>query len=151
MAKPLFESTACARCGGSGNYSFNLVSGTRCFGCSGSGYKLTKRGRAAQDFLDGLRVKPASEIKVGDLVNFDMHFFKCFSKVQDIKITESGSISLRAIRAKTGETVGMIVGASTPVRMGFTEAEKIAQREAALAYQATLTKAGEPRKTKDAA
>ena len=28
----------CGRCGGSGHYSFNLMTGTRCFGCGGSGF-----------------------------------------------------------------------------------------------------------------
>jgi len=44
--KPLFEHTTCPRCGGSGNYSFNLMHGSRCYGCYGSGYKLTKRDKA---------------------------------------------------------------------------------------------------------
>lgn len=32
----------CGRCGGSGNYSFNHVHGTRCYGCGGSGYTEPK-------------------------------------------------------------------------------------------------------------
>ena len=28
----------CGRCGGSGNFSFNVMNGTTCFGCRGSGY-----------------------------------------------------------------------------------------------------------------
>lgn len=30
----------CTRCGGSGNYSFNMMDGTRCYGCSGSGFQM---------------------------------------------------------------------------------------------------------------
>ena len=148
MANLLFENTACARCGGSGNYSFNMVNGTRCFGCGGSGHKLTKRGKAAQQFLNALRCKPASEVKIGDLVHFDMHFFACFSRVTEISADSNGGIKLNAIRKKTGETLGMTIGQSTLVRMGFTEEEKISQREQALAYQATLTQAGTPGKRK---
>ncbi len=40
----------CSRCGGSGHYSFNLMDGTRCYGCSGSGYnrqKITRKLIAA--------------------------------------------------------------------------------------------------------
>lgn len=29
---------ACGRCGGSGNYSYNQMDGTRCFGCAGAGH-----------------------------------------------------------------------------------------------------------------
>lgn len=29
---------SCGRCGGSGNFSFNVMNGTTCFGCRGSGY-----------------------------------------------------------------------------------------------------------------
>lgn len=34
--------TTCTRCCGSGNYSFNMVDGTRCYGCNGSGYGEAK-------------------------------------------------------------------------------------------------------------
>lgn len=30
----------CRRCNGSGNYSFNLLRGTVCFGCEGSGFQM---------------------------------------------------------------------------------------------------------------
>ncbi|MHD0644856.1 hypothetical protein ACYPKM_04465 [Pseudomonas aeruginosa] len=46
----LGHGTYCGRCGGGGNYSFNMVNGTTCFGCSGSGYtkaKLTDKLYAA--------------------------------------------------------------------------------------------------------
>lgn len=32
----------CSRCGGSGRYSFNLIHGTRCYGCGGTGKQKTK-------------------------------------------------------------------------------------------------------------
>lgn len=34
------ETQTCTRCYGSGNYSFNLTDGSRCFGCAGSGKKM---------------------------------------------------------------------------------------------------------------
>jgi hypothetical protein len=39
----------CGRCGGSGNYSYNAMHGTRCYGCGGSGQVLPKtlKGRIA--------------------------------------------------------------------------------------------------------
>lgn len=32
----------CSRCGGSGRYSFNLIHGTMCYGCRGTGRQKTK-------------------------------------------------------------------------------------------------------------
>lgn len=32
----------CSRCGGSGKYSFNLMHGTKCYGCNGTGKQKTK-------------------------------------------------------------------------------------------------------------
>lgn len=43
-----FETTTCGRCGGSGNYSYCQMYGTRCFGCSGSGIVLSCNGKRAQ-------------------------------------------------------------------------------------------------------
>lgn len=145
-AKPLFEHEPCTRCCGTGHYSYNTISGTKCFKCHGQKYSLTKRGRAAQDFLEELRKRPAAEVKVGDLVWFDMHYFKCCTQVTEI--TQQGEhIGIYGKRPKNGERVGMVVFPNSPVRMGETAEQKEANRAAALAYQATLTKAGKPRKT----
>ncbi|MFK4131910.1 hypothetical protein ACI2KR_06400 [Pseudomonas luteola] len=38
----LGHGTYCSRCGGTGNYSFNLMDGTRCYGCDGTRYGTTK-------------------------------------------------------------------------------------------------------------
>ena len=38
MAK--LEKRTCSRCGGSGNYSFNLIDGTKCYGCNGAGFVM---------------------------------------------------------------------------------------------------------------
>jgi hypothetical protein len=43
-----FELTACGRCGGCGEYSFNLRDGSTCYGCSGSGKALSRAGKAAR-------------------------------------------------------------------------------------------------------
>lgn len=143
-AKPLFEHETCTRCCGTGHYSYNSISGTKCFKCHGRKFSLTKRGRAAQDFLDELRKRPAAEIKVGDLVWFDMHYFKCCTRVTEI--TQQGErIGIYGKRPKNGEGVGMVVFPNSPVSMGETAEQKEANRAAALAYQATLTKAGKPR------
>lgn len=148
--RPLFEHITCARCGGSGKYSYNLMDGDRCYGCGGTGYTLTRRGRAAQAYLDSLRVKPATAVQVGDLVEFE-HFTGPWSAVRVIARVEAiepdtvngqGRFSLIATRAKTGERMVMHLVPKSEVRLGFTAAEKQALRDKALAYQATLTKSG---------
>ena len=53
----------CSRCGGSGNYSFNAVDGTRCFGCSGSGY-------VAQKLTGELYTQVQAEVREGRLEKY---------------------------------------------------------------------------------
>lgn len=53
-SKKVLTKVACRRCSGSGNYSFNLVRGTVCFACNGSGYQMVdlaaeKKRKAAAD------------------------------------------------------------------------------------------------------
>ncbi len=146
--KPLFESEVCSRCCGTGHYSFNLISGTRCFGCGGVGHKLTKRGQAAQTYLNELRQAKVSELKVGDLIRFDLHTVFCFERITAIEPSENndGRITISAIRTKTQQPIGFVTYLTASVTRGFTNDEKIALREQALAYQATLTKQGVPSK-----
>ena len=42
-----FPLEVCGRCHGTGNYSYNEIDGTTCYGCSGSGFKITKRAEKA--------------------------------------------------------------------------------------------------------
>lgn len=38
----------CARCGGSGAFSFNLIHGTKCYGCNGAGFVVVDAAKAAR-------------------------------------------------------------------------------------------------------
>lgn len=40
MVEDMKTKQTCTRCGGSGNYSFNMIDGTCCYGCSGSGFQM---------------------------------------------------------------------------------------------------------------
>ena len=65
MAKKyLFETTACLRCSGSGQFGGFGV----CFGCGGIGAKLTRKGHKAAGYLQKLRTVKAAELIVGDKV-----------------------------------------------------------------------------------
>jgi len=69
-ATDLFETATCGRCAGSGHYSFNMMHGTICYGCGGSGIKLTKKGAAAKAAWIAAYRKTVriSEIVAGDKV-----------------------------------------------------------------------------------
>ena len=161
MSKPLFEHQTCTRCGGDGKFSYNALHGSRCYGCSGSGYQLTARGRAAQTYLNGLRKIPAENFKVGDLIWFEG--FHCgsyaeasvWATVTEVTLltgAEMGSLShpdaacVRIVADRKGKSMGYNTFVGSLHRKGFTGDEKAEQQAKALAYQATLTKAGKPSK-----
>ena len=162
-AKPTFEHETCSRCCGTGNYSYNPVSGSRCFGCGGIGYKLTKRGRAAQNFLNAMREMPLENFEIGDLIRFDgfhagsyvepTRWAKVISK-EIVPATEVGYVNNYELCVKVETSQGTVtgfVGGKSTWRKGFSAEQKQAQVNEALAYQETLTKTGKPRKQKLAA
>lgn len=181
MKKLLFENVPCSRCGGSGRMPFAVMNGI-CFKCSGAGAVLTKRGQAAQNFLDGLRHRRADELKVGDLIfsqGFSAGSFAVASSwgrivsieptdnsgavvlvngVQQpvapgLKITttvvsggQDSGIPAWGVPSSAPQTSDLQCSVDHMVRIGFSKEEKAAQREQALAFQATLTKSGTVRK-----
>ena len=149
---PLFESAPCGRCGGSGSYSFNLMHGSRCYGCNGTGFALTKRGHMAQKmFTDALSV-PVETLAPGDLARFAGD--GKFSRVQSVTIGPDKAIGGGYNpAAPDAEAVLIVLDAFSfktrpghMVRKGWSAEEKAPILAAALAYQASLTKAGKPRK-----
>lgn len=143
MAKtPIFETQACTRCGGSGNYSYCQMHGTVCFQCGGSKVQLTKRGHAAQVFYNNLLTKPASEFKVGD--SYRMQGDPKAYRIEEIKDDplSPGLIQLNGS--------GMSYGTqpSTPLRSVPTTEVRDAARAKALEYQASLNSRGKPKKVK---
>jgi hypothetical protein len=153
------ETTECGRCGGSGRYSYNQMHGSRCYGCGGSGKAYTKRGAAAARYLEELRSKPAAEFCPGELMRYDMftpsgsaRVFVTVESVEpsDIKVIINGVASQRpSVTIKgTGKIgpVSMTTSADKLLRQGFDAETKQAQLAEAIAYQATLTVKGKPRK-----
>jgi hypothetical protein len=67
-ATDVFETQTCGRCGGSGHYSFNMLDGTRCYGCGGTGRKYTARGKAAKAYWEWLQTMPVELLQVGDRI-----------------------------------------------------------------------------------
>lgn len=135
-----FETYTCFRCQGSGRYSFNLMDGSVCYGCGGTGKKLTKRGAEAKRYLDQICTLPLEEIKVGDKVLWGGFTNGGKSHKYWAVVTEvDAAAKTIRVKSKYGESGGN--GFATARRQATPE--QIAQ---AIEYQATLTKAGTPRK-----
>lgn len=67
-----FETKTCNRCGGSGNYSWNAMHGSRCYGCGGSGRIHSQRGYAARLYFMTISRMPAGDVEPGMLLWCDM-------------------------------------------------------------------------------
>lgn len=143
-----FETETCGRCGGTGHYSYNQISGTRCFGCEGKKVRLTKRGEAAKKFADELRETLITDVKVGERIYwgqggrctvtaFDEPRLIATTTNQDGKKTDHFTIT---VHGRKGFFANF--STDTKVRKGWTE-DMVAE---VMAYQENLTKAGKPRK-----
>jgi hypothetical protein len=151
------ERETCSRCGGSGTYSYCQMYGTRCFKCAGRQEVLTKRGAAANAYLTKLRSKPASELKIGDTILSDGMLSRArWEKVVEIR---PGDRDLDGGAIINGEVIPPAIVIETPgcryhttpdqmFRVFVSKEHEIETLRQAIAYQATLTKAGQPRKTK---
>jgi len=160
MKKLLFENETCSRCCGVGRYSWNAITGDRCFKCGGSGATLTKRGHVAQEFLRQSRMIPANQLKVGDV--YLSEGFQCGSISQAnraVTITEikdappaqsttNGVTTSFPMISINGIGSGLTTGIDAPVRVLRSKEAERALIDAALSYQASLTKMGKLRKTK---
>lgn len=155
-----FEIAVCTRCGGCGQYSYNQINGTTCFGCAGTGWKLTKRGHAAREFFEASAKKPLSKVQVGDLIQVESMSRRYFANVVSIKhdilvcrreidgvwVDCFGS-SVTTEHPKYGKS-GITGGSNHLIRMGLSAAEKAEKLAAAMAYQDNLTLAGKPKATR---
>jgi hypothetical protein len=151
LGKSGFEIETCGRCGGGGRYSYNQMDGDRCYGCGGSGVRLTKRGKAALDFYLASLMRPISDVNAGDL-------FRSADSGKWKQITEIRTDGSKALI--NGEWVpyvfimtasgahGYLPGAS--VWSVQTMDEQSVKLAAAADYQRTLTKTGNPRKSASA-
>ena len=155
----LLESTTCGRCAGTGRFSFNLMHGSRCYGCSGRGEVLTKRGKAAQAWLNEQRMIPCEWFKPGDMILSEGFAAGSYTEptrwlrvVRVLRQTgaEAGYVNqpdLACVRIET-EGGGAFVGyaGQSRFRRAMSFEEKRALHAAALAYQETLGKSGKPLK-----
>lgn len=158
--KSPFETAPCGRCGGSGTYSRCETWGDSCFKCGsphkiGSGYALTKRGTAARElYLSLLPSKPVAELKGGERFHDGSQWQTLLTDAPEARPAHA------TIRIGDGEhniawlAVDLVchgvtlcrIDAEKVVRVAPTAEQKADALARALAYQATLTKRGIPRK-----
>jgi len=152
-----FESETCGRCGGSGKFSFNLMHGDRCYGCSGTGAKLTKRGAAARAFYEDSLRRPVSDIKVGDQVWTSTGVFggNAWHLVTEIKESASRAVvdgvqypMVDLMLRRKGRDSGLTVHSVSVLQVIGGQADQNERLAAAFAYQNTLSKTGKPLKRK---
>jgi hypothetical protein len=142
----LFETETCGRCGGTGHYSYNQINGTVCFGCHGHKVRLTKRGAAAQAWLHKQQTVPANQLKVGDRV-WAENFFGGYYAWFRVERIEGDTVELAYQRKHKPEPDRMTLHGTETFRVRPAEAfARRWQQMVGLAYQATLTKTGRPRK-----
>lgn len=156
----LFESETCSRCGGTGHYSYCQTHGTTCFKCGGRKVTLTKRGSAAQAWFTSQKMKPATDVKIGDKIVMDG--VPGFSRAEVITVTFVGEredgckfkgadgewhsyFHIDGVN-KNGQSGGVACFKDSDVKMHVWGDEKAALVARALAYQDTLTKAGTVKK-----
>ena len=146
------ETETCSRCGGCGEYSYNPLSGSRCFKCNGTRKTYTKRGLAAREFLTALRSKRAGDVQIGDLV--DLRDNGKFLKVAETAPAETmyngkAGVILSAINVGIDKrTVSQTLEADRTVLIGQSAEQKAVTLASAIAYQSTLTKSGTVRGAK---
>jgi hypothetical protein len=133
-----------------------MVHGDTCYGCRGTGLKLTKRGKAARAFFNESLLKPVAELKVGMLCWGEFLGSKPkWLPILDIKPSKACSIGPNGERTYYVEIQtsrgGFGVFPTSKVKVVANEEERQALLTAALAYQASLSKTGAPMKRLSAA
>ncbi len=154
--RPLFETEPCPRCGGSGWCSHCETWGYTCFQCGvrpkeqGLGKRLTKRGAAAYAYYEAsLPTRAASALQPGDTIRDLSGWLRVVEVTppRTVRWTLNGEpqqyegVDVRC----AGVTLCQVrADHAYPLRPSAEEVDRLLA--AALAYQATLTKQGVPRK-----
>jgi len=161
MKTSVFENTPCIRCDGTGYIrGYSHVMHGVCFSCGGRGYHLTKRGAAAREHFDAAIARRADELVAGEIVWYDRFCANgsasqwVRAKVVSIEPDELnvGRLRIELYRRSAGKGTDYDLPCVTYgcfPDTTFKSADPAITgpaRDAAIAYQATLTKAGTVRK-----
>lgn len=140
-----FEVKTCSRCGGTGQYSFNMLDGTTCFGCAGGKVKLTKRGHAARAHFVAATSEPVTNVVVGDKI-FEGGAWLLVIAIEVCKdACKVNGVAHDYISLTTARCVYSL-GSQHLVRVSRGAEAWNAKLAEALAYQATLGVSGKPLK-----
>lgn len=150
--------TECSRCHGTGKHSHCQGYGDTCFRCRGKGRTLSARGAATDAYLKTIRSKCAADLAVGDVIWTEG---RGFVKSGWSTVTSVGPSQHRAWSIINGERVehlGLLdvttdvqghglhgCSAETLFRVFQNPQRSVDTWRQAMAYQASLTKAGKPR------
>jgi hypothetical protein len=140
------EIETCSRCGGSGEYSYCQMYGTKCFKCHGTGKVYTKRGLAAKMFFEASLTKTVLDLAVGEKILSDGGMVNSkpqWYTVQSLEKMDDGTITIH-----TDKCTFSHYAVSSTFRVAATAEKKAEAMIAAEAYQNTLTQQGKPRKFK---
>lgn len=148
MAKSVFEHVTCSRCLGTGQYSYNQIDGSRCYGCQGTGNKYTKRGAVARAWWKAQTEMVASEVTVGMRIETMGNTFtvEAVETYEQRFARDGGPWQSEIWLNIAGQGLAVCVPPTHKVvrRLKGAEAQELLQR--AKAYQDTLTKAGTVRR-----
>jgi hypothetical protein len=149
MDNVVYETETCTRCGGSGTFSFNQITGPRCFKCNGNKVVYTKRGEAARAYANKLRTLPVSDIEVGQRIYWGRGG-RCTVTAIDApkrtgkRLVEDGPpVDLYSITVHGRGGLSIAFDASAIVRVEWT----LDMIKDVMEYQASLTKSGAKRRT----
>ena len=92
-----FPMQTCKRCHGSGRYSFNTITGDRCFRCLGSGKEIAKRAvdayKAYQDYKKSLAKPTVKNLAVGDQIAHDHNWKVVISLTETDEVCGSHTVN----------------------------------------------------------
>lgn len=147
----LFEAVTCSRCSGTGHYSYNAMTGSRCFKCNGAKEVLTKRGAVAQEYYRLLLSKRYGDLVPGDKVQdtgvpgFIAGGWREVVSIErgEFTYTKNGEeVTRPCVNVEAKEWGYSHADPEGMVRVACTREEKLQARTMALALQARLTKQG---------
>lgn len=123
------HSTRCARCSGSGRYSWNAAEGDRCRACRGSGRVLTQAGKRTKAFLEDRLAVLARNVRPGDVLVYERVAYRV-SAVEADQLNP-GQLLFSATRCSDGRLLRFGAWEAAKLRRAPTQADI----DAAFAFQ----------------
>lgn len=142
---PVFDTTDCARCNATGTFTTTSGRQAKCYACAGTAKVLNKRGEMAREYMRRKLLVPAHQVKRGDVVWFYTDHFCEGAQVTQVEHV-GRVVRIYGQRAGTGLVMIARQMYTDMVQRAYSQQELLAIRAEVEAYQAGLTKAGQPRK-----